>query len=116
MVKLLETLAVELERPRELPPRVVKYIGGTYSVEYEAVGSFLVDELPKVEDYELDLILSPVFTPKLTDQAVFAELLGTKSIAPSSPSLAEPGTLSMKTPPRTVTVAMPSLNRRLFTA
>ena len=83
MSKLLETLASELERPRELPPRVVKYIGGTYSVDYEAIGSFLIDMLPKLEDYELDLILSPVFTPKLADQAVFAEILGTQSVLPA---------------------------------
>jgi len=62
---LIETLAAELERPRELSARVINYIGGTYGVDHDAVGRFLVDELPKLEDYELDLILSPVFTPKL---------------------------------------------------
>ena len=78
--KLLDTLAAELERPRELSPRVLNYIGGNYDVEHDAVGRFLVEELPKLEDYEIDLILSPVFTPKLTDQAIFAELLGTESV------------------------------------
>src|SRR5207249_12263890 len=73
---LLEALARELERPRELSPRVLNYIEGNYSVEHDAVGAFLTEELPKLEDYEIDLILSPVFTPKLADQAVFAELLG----------------------------------------
>ena len=33
-----------------------------------------------LEDYEQDLILSPLFTPKLADQAFFAELLGTESV------------------------------------
>jgi hypothetical protein len=74
--KLLETLAADLERPRELSPRVLNYIGGNYNVEHDAIGTFLIEELPKLEDYELDLILSPVFTPKLSDQAVFAEILG----------------------------------------
>jgi len=78
--KLLETVAAELERPRELSTRVVNYIGGTYSIDYDAIGSFLVDQLPKLEDYELDLILSPVFTPRLADQAVFAELLGGEAV------------------------------------
>ena len=41
---------------------------------------FLTGELPRLEDYEIDLILSPVFTPKLTDQAVFAEILGDAAI------------------------------------
>src|SRR5436305_15277405 len=78
---VVEALAVELERPRELSPRVLNYISGNYDVENDGVGAFLADQLPKLEDYEIDLILSPVFTPKLTDQAVFAEILGRKQIA-----------------------------------
>jgi len=77
---LLEALAAELERPRELSPRVLNYIEGNYSVEHDAVGAFLTEELSKLEDYEIDLSLSPVFTPKLADQAVFAELLGPASV------------------------------------
>ena len=80
MQTLLETLAAELERPRELAPRVVSNITETYSIDRETVGHFLTDELPKLEDYEIDLILSPVFTPKLADQAVFADLLGADSV------------------------------------
>ena len=80
VLKLLETLGAELERPRELSARVVSYIADTYGIDHDAIGSFLVDELSRLEEYELDLILSPVFTPKLSDQAVFAELLGGDSI------------------------------------
>jgi hypothetical protein len=80
---LLEKLASELEKPRELTPRVLNYIGGTYGVDHDAIGSFLSNELSKLEEYEIDLILSPVFTPKLSDQAVFAEMLGPESV-PSS--------------------------------
>ena len=78
--KLIETHAAELERPRELSVRVLNYIGGVYDIDRDAVGPFLVGELPKLEDYELDLILSPVFTPRLANQAVFAEVLGRDSI------------------------------------
>ncbi len=77
---LIETLATELERPRELSPRVQNYIEGTYGVDHDAIGAFLVTDLSSLEDYEIDLILSPVFTPKLADQAPFAELLGKDSI------------------------------------
>src|SRR6266853_6666628 len=77
---LIEALAAELERPRELSPRVLNYIEGNYGIEHDAIGVFLVKELPGLEDYEIDLILSPVFTPKLADQAVFADLLGRNSI------------------------------------
>src|SRR5262245_7060300 len=79
-MSILETLATELERPRELSARVLNYIEGTYSVDKDAVGVFLVQELPKLEDYEVDLILSPVFTPKLADQSIFADLLGSDPI------------------------------------
>jgi hypothetical protein len=78
--ELVEALAAELERVRELSPRVLNYISGTYGIDHDAVGAFLVDEMPKLEDYEIDLILSPVFTPKLTDQAVFADVLGGRSV------------------------------------
>jgi hypothetical protein len=63
-----------------LSVRVLNYIGGTYGIDHDAIGSFLVDGLPKLEDYEIDLILSPVFTPRLADQAPFAELLGRDSV------------------------------------
>src|SRR5215510_13838560 len=77
---LIDALARELERPREMSARVLNYIGGTYGVDEDAIGDFLVNELPKLEDDEIDLILSPVFTPKLADQAIFADLLGRESI------------------------------------
>lgn len=77
---LVLTLVRELERPRPLPAQVVKHLWGTYSLERGAMGAFLVEELPKLEDYEIDLILSPVFTPNLGDQAIFAELLGADSV------------------------------------
>ena len=77
---LLATLASELERSRLLLPQVVKHLCGTYSLERDSLGSFLVEELPKLEDYEIDLILSPVFTPGLRDQSVFAELLGPNAV------------------------------------
>lgn len=78
--QLIPALAAELERARSLPAQVTKHISGTYGTERDAIGAFLVDELPKLEDYEIDLILSPAFTPVLRDQAVFAELLGGESV------------------------------------
>lgn len=77
---LLETLAAELERPRELGAQVVKHLVGTYGIDRDAVGSFLTKDLPGLEEYEIDLILSPVFTPTLADQAVFAALLGRDAV------------------------------------
>jgi hypothetical protein len=77
---LVDALAHELERPRELSARVLNYIGGTYGVDQDAIGSFLTNELGKLEDYEIDLILSPVFTPRIADEAIFAELLGAATV------------------------------------
>lgn len=81
MPTLLETLATELERPRHVSAQVIKHIVGTHDVAREDIGAFLVTELPKLEDYEIDLILAPLFTPTLADQAVFAEFLGRDSVA-----------------------------------
>lgn len=80
MSALLESLARELERPRVVSQQVVDHLIGTYGPNRDAIGPFLVEELPKLEDYEIDLILSPLFTPTLRDQAIFAELLGGDSI------------------------------------
>ena len=80
MLALIEALGTELERPRELKSQVVRYLTGNYSVDENSVGAFLVHDLPNLEDYEIDLILSPVFTPTLADQSVFAQILGGESI------------------------------------
>ena len=77
---LIEALATELERPRELKSQVYRYLNGNYGVDEASVGAFLVHELPNLEDYEIDLILSPAFTPTLADQAAFAQILGGESI------------------------------------
>ncbi len=81
MTDLISALAAELERPRAVSPQVIKHIVGTHGVAREDIGAFLTGELPKLEDYEVDLILAPLFTPSLADQSVFAELLGKTSIA-----------------------------------
>src|SRR6185436_12199109 len=57
VLTLIEALATELERPRELKSQVIKYLNGNYAVDEDSVGVFLVHELPKLEDYEIDLIL-----------------------------------------------------------
>lgn len=78
--KLIETLVEELERPREVTGRLADHIWSAYEIDRDAVGNFLESQLPDLEDYEHELILSPLFTPKLADQAVFAELLGGESV------------------------------------
>src|ERR1041385_4671412 len=76
---LLETLAAELERPRQITTQGLNHVVETYGIPRDQIASFLATELAKLEDYEIDLVLSPLFTPTLRDQAVFAELLGRDS-------------------------------------
>lgn len=84
---LLETLAQELERPRKISAQVARHLLGTYGINDDEIGPFLVKTLPGLEVDEIDLILSPLFTPKLADQAVFAGQLGRLSIPPDEQAL-----------------------------
>lgn len=77
---LLESLATELERPRPVTTQVVNHVVGTYGLTRDELGAFFTSQLPQLEDYEIDLILSPLFTPGLPDQSVFAKLLGRESV------------------------------------
>ncbi|MEK7780069.1 MAG: hypothetical protein AAB370_01045 [Verrucomicrobiota bacterium] len=79
-VPLIDSITVALERPREVTAQVSHHVIETYGIAREAVGEFLVNELARLEDYQVDLILSPVFTPNLSDQAPIAELLGRGAI------------------------------------
>jgi hypothetical protein len=77
---LLEALAAALERPRAITAQVIHHLVSTHGIGRDQIGAFLAGELPKLEDYEIDLILSPLFTPTLKDQSVFAEGLGRESV------------------------------------
>lgn len=81
MIPLLETITAALERPREVTPQVGKHLADAHGVAREQVGAFLEAELPKLEDYEVDLILAPLFTPTLGDQVAVAEVLNTESVS-----------------------------------
>jgi len=80
MKALVDALADELERPRDLTEQALQHLLATYGLEREAAGDFLIHRLPELEDYEIDLILSPLFAPAIHDQAIFAELLGAETI------------------------------------
>jgi hypothetical protein len=80
---LLETIAAALERPREVKAQVSHHVVETYGIARENVGEFIAKEVARLEDYEVDLILSPLFTPTLADQAPVAELLG-REVVPAT--------------------------------
>ncbi|MEY2411234.1 MAG: hypothetical protein QOF48_3904 [Verrucomicrobiota bacterium] len=80
MSALLQLLARELEKPRPLPPQIIKHLASAHGISRDGVREFLIDKLPGLEDYEVEILLSPAFTPGLRDQSVFAGLLGNQSI------------------------------------
>lgn len=81
MSDLLQRLAAELERPRQLRPQVVHHLIATYGVDRARVGEFLTERLPALEDFEFELVLAALFTPTLQDQAAVADLLGCEPVA-----------------------------------
>jgi hypothetical protein len=80
MQALFKVLVAELERPRPLSPQVIRHLTDHFGLEREALGPFLDTQLPRLAEDELDLLLSPLFTPKLADQAIFAATLHTRSV------------------------------------
>lgn len=81
MLNLLELLARELERPRPVTPQVVNHLIATYGADRARIAEFLTDRMTSLEDFEFELVLAPLFTPGLRDQAVFAEFLGCEPVA-----------------------------------
>ena len=80
MQVFLEAVAAELERPRPLLTQVVSHLASHYSVSRDELGAFFTEQLGSLEDYEMDLLFSPVFTPTLAEQAAFSELLDQRTL------------------------------------
>ena len=80
MQVFLDEVAAELERPRPLLKQVVDHLASHYSVSRDALGAFFTGQLAALEDYEVDLVFSPQFTPTLAEQAVFSDLLDRQTL------------------------------------
>ncbi len=63
MQAFVDAVAVELERPRVLLKQVVDHLASHYSVSRDELGAFFTSQLDALEDYEVDLLFSPLFTP-----------------------------------------------------
>jgi len=81
-----DRLIQELEKPRPLTAQVFRHLASIYGVERAEAGRFLDERLGALEDDELDLTLSALFTPKLSDQALFAGILGAASVPQTTQS------------------------------
>lgn len=79
----VDAVATELERPRVLLKQVVDHLASHYSVSRDALGAFFTEQLAGLEDYEVDLLFSPLFTPTLAEQAAFSELLDRQTLPAS---------------------------------
>lgn len=75
MQKFVEAIARELEKPRSLLKQVMDYVSSRHEVSRDELGAFLENEVDVLEDFEVDLLFSPQFTPTLVDQAAFSSLL-----------------------------------------
>lgn len=84
MQSFVPLLAGELERPRVLAPQVADHISSHYDVSRDQLGRFLSETLPGLEDYEVDLVLSPIFTPTLADQARLSDELDRRTLPASA--------------------------------
>jgi hypothetical protein len=83
MKEFADAIAAELERPRPLGKQVSDHLCSHQSLSRDGIAVFLASETEKLEEYELDLIFSPLFTPSLEDQALYSELLD-RSTLPAS--------------------------------
>ncbi|MEB3286541.1 MAG: hypothetical protein VKJ04_03450 [Vampirovibrionales bacterium] len=66
----------DLTHPRFLIEQVVSEISARHEYPIDRLGEFFNDKYAKLEDYEVDLVFSPLFTPNWEDQLRYAKLLG----------------------------------------
>jgi len=73
----IHALAVEtITAPRPVTTQVLDHILAQHEVSSEKVNDWLVAELSSLEPYELDLLLSPLFTPDFPTRSRFEPCLG----------------------------------------
>lgn len=75
MNEFLAPIAAELERPRPLLKQVSDHLSSHHSISRDELGEFLATSLDGLEDYQIDLLFSPLFTPSLADQSLFSGVL-----------------------------------------
>ena len=73
--KLIEMIEAELTKPRQITEQVLNHILSHYSYTLDQIDKFFNEEISKLEDYEIDILFSPIFTPKIQDKAVFSKIL-----------------------------------------
>ncbi|MCS6266415.1 MAG: hypothetical protein H2174_02505 [Vampirovibrio sp.] len=86
-VQLLDTLTAavikRLSLPRPLSPQVSNALADNYTVSESEYEVFFAEKLNTLDDYEIDLVFSPQFTPKPADYDAACAVLGTQQLIAS---------------------------------
>ncbi len=108
-----EVLKADLSASRTLLPQVVDYIANHYNCPSSEFPQFFSDKFPTLEDYEVDLIFSPQFTPAEHNRLEYIPILGAQALSPSEIGLLKKRLLDenleilMKTPDAQVEITVP---------
>lgn len=82
--QLLESLTAEvikrLSLPRPLSPQVSNALADNYTVSESEYEVFFAEKLNTLDEYEIDLIFSPQFTPKPADYDAVCVVLGVNQL------------------------------------
>ncbi|MBY0403834.1 MAG: hypothetical protein K2X66_08030, partial [Cyanobacteria bacterium] len=72
---LYKKLAEDLSKERLITKQVEDYITDHYGYSVEDLPRFFTEKVSQLEDYEIDLTFSPLFTPTLEDRAGYIPIL-----------------------------------------
>lgn len=73
---IFQQLERDLQVPRLLNEQVLTDIADRYGFQTETLAEFFGKKVPVLEDFELDLTFSPLFTPTLSDRKSYGKHLG----------------------------------------
>lgn len=73
---LQDRIREDLAAARPVTPQVSRHLQSHHGIPSGDEAAFLESRLPLLEEYEAELILSPLFTPTVEDQARVSPLLG----------------------------------------
>ena len=111
---IFEVLKGDLTAPRTLLPQVLNEINDRYTYDQARLAAFFTEKFPKLEDYEVDLLFSPQFTPAEHHRLAYIPLLGSAALDSDTvkqlkQQLAQEEGLHalLRTPDETVEVSVP---------
>jgi hypothetical protein len=110
---ILEVLRVDLTAPRILLAQVLDEIADRHGYPENRLPLFFTEKLPQLEDYEVDLLFSPQYTPAEHNRLEYIPLLGPSALTPAEVTrlkrdLNDEGlTVLLRTPDERIEVAVP---------